>query len=584
MGDGADLVDGGAGIDTYSASGAGGADVLSVTLTGGAISNLGGVSLTGIESIVADLGGGTDTLSYAGSTTAVTVNLTGSATGFTSIRGIENAIGGNGADLFLGTAGNVNTFDGRGGNDVYVVHDTGDVVIEGTAGGTDEVRSFANIYTLSNPNVENLNFVGAGNFTGTGNNGANVINGGIGNDLLNGMAGNDTLHGGVGNDIINGGDGADTINYTIGDGIDTWDGGAGIDRLNVTGTAANNTLNVVYDGTSLTNVAGNATSNIEQVVLDMLGGVDTLVYNTSANVTVNLGLGQATGFLFVGGIENVASGSGNDTLVGSTGIINSLNGGAGNDVYVVQESADVVTEGLNGGIDEVRSTANSYTLTNANVENLTFTGAGNFIGIGNAAANVISGSSGADTLSGGVGNDTLNGNAGNDTLNGELGNDTLFGGTGVDTLNGGDGSDTLDGGTENDTLNGGIGNDTLLGGAGIDTLNGGDGIDVINGGIGNDLLTGGLGNDIFTFQAGFGADRITDFDANVAAGGQDMLDISGLGITAATFASSVHISVANLDGVGALDTLVVIGTNSIGLLGVDGTGANVVTQADFILS
>ena len=43
------------------------------------------------------------------------------------------------------------------------------------------------------------------------------------------------------------------------------------------------------------------------------------------------------------------------------------------------------------------------------MENLTFTGAGNFAGNGNGSANVITG---------GAGNDTLNGNGGNDTLNG----------------------------------------------------------------------------------------------------------------------------------------------------------------------
>ena len=59
------------------------------------------------------------------------------------------------------------------------------------------------------------------------------------------------------------------------------------------------------------------------------------------------------------------------------------------------------------------------------------------------------------------------------------------------------------------------------------------GNDTLDGGAGNDTLIGGAGNDVFKFLAGFGQDTITDFDAN-PAGGQDLMDISALGITAAT--------------------------------------------------
>jgi Ca2+-binding RTX toxin-like protein len=440
--------------------------------------------------------------------------------------------------------------------------------------------------------VENLTFIGTGGFTGTGNASSNVITGGSGVDVLSGLAGNDTLRGGLGNDTLAGGtgndnilagDGNDVINYSVGDGVDSWDGGAGLDRLNVNGTIAPNILNVIYNGSVLTSVSGSTMVNVEQFVADLGAGIDTLNYSTTSAVTVNLGLGTASGFTRIIGIENVLGGSGNDTLVGAAGVINSLNGAAGNDTYVVQEAGDIVTEAVGGGIDEVRSSGTSYTLA-ANVENLTFAGVGNFTGTGNASANVITGGSGSDTLSGGLGNDTLFGNASNDTLNGDAGDDTLNGGTGVDVLNGGDGNDLLDGGSESDTLNGGLGNDTLLGAAGNDALNGGDGIDVINGGVNNDVMSGGIGNDIFLFQAAFGIDRISDFDADAALGGQDRMDISALGITAADFGTSVAIAVVNLDNAGLLDTVVTIGTNSIGLIGVNGVGANAITQADFILA
>ncbi|MCK7481286.1 MAG: hypothetical protein M0C28_31950 [Candidatus Moduliflexus flocculans] len=44
-------------------------------------------------------------------------------------------------------------------------------------------------------------------------------------------------------------------------------------------------------------------------------------------------------------------------------------------------------------------------------------------------------------------------------------------------------------------------------------------------------MNGGAGNDIFVFAAGFGNDQIAGFDANLAGGGQDLLDISALGLT-----------------------------------------------------
>jgi hypothetical protein len=80
---------------------------------------------------------------------------------------------------------------------------------------------------------------------------------------------------------------------------------------------------------------------------------------------------------------------------------------------------------------------------------------------------------------------------------------------------------------------------TLTGNGFGNTIVGGAGDDTIIGGAGDDVMLGGRGNDVFAFFAGFGHDTINDFDAN-PLGGQDLLDISGLGITAATFAGLGH--------------------------------------------
>jgi len=110
-----------------------------------------------------------DTLSYAGTLTHVTIDLSDpSATGFDVIAGVENATGGSGNDILVGNNG------------------------------------------------DNVLYGGAGNDT---------ISGLGGNDTLIGGQGNDTLTGGTGNDVISGGDGNDTILYTVGNGVDTIDGG-----------------------------------------------------------------------------------------------------------------------------------------------------------------------------------------------------------------------------------------------------------------------------------------------------------------------------------------------------------------------
>jgi Ca2+-binding RTX toxin-like protein len=232
-----------------------------------------------------------------------------------------------------------------------------------------------------------------------------------------------------------------------------------------------------------------------------------------------------------------------------------MSGGADNDFYFVNDVGDTVTEAAGAGTDTVSTTLISYTL-GANIENVTFTGIANFTGVGNALANTINSGIGNDTLTGGAGDDRLNGGAGNDTLNGGLGNDMMAGGTGNDTYfvdsftdavveNLNEGVDTVNTTTTSFNLGTNLENLTFIGagnfsgggsaadniitaGAGNDTLNGQAGNDTLIGGAGNDQMTGGVGNDIFQFFADFGADTITDFDSN-PAGGQDLLDISGLG-------------------------------------------------------
>jgi Ca2+-binding RTX toxin-like protein len=114
-------------------------------------------------------------------------------------------------------------------------------------------------------------------------------------------------------------------------------------------------------------------------------------------------------------------------------------GGAGNDTFIV-DAGDTVSEAANGGTDTVKTALTNYTL-GAELENLTFTGAGNFTGSGNTLGNTITGGSGGDTLDGGSGKDKLVGNGGDDQLLGGAGNDTINGGAGADSMTGDIGAD-----------------------------------------------------------------------------------------------------------------------------------------------
>jgi Ca2+-binding RTX toxin-like protein len=232
-----------------------------------------------------------------------------------------------------------------------------------------------------------------------------TLTGTAGNDTLIGTAGPDTLDGGTGADILTGGLGDDLyIVDNTGDRI-VEAAGAGTDTVqsSVTLTLAANVENLILTGSAAINGTGNTLANV-------------LTGNT--------------------GVNTLAGGGGNDTLDGGLDTVGDvLNGGAGNDIYIVRAN-DTVTEASGAGRDTVRTDLASFTL-GANVEDLIFTGTGAFVGVGNALANVLTGGIGNDTLSGAGGADTLTGGAGADTLTGGAGADQFVftkPGSGIDTV------------------------------------------------------------------------------------------------------------------------------------------------------
>ncbi|WP_302172817.1 peroxidase family protein [uncultured Hydrogenophaga sp.] len=326
------------------------------------------------------------------------------------------------------------------------------------------------------------------------------------------------------------------------------------------------------------------------------------------------GLGGADSLQGMGGNDYLDGGAGADILEGGLGN-DTLIGGAGNDTYVGVDAGDTIIEAAtaNSGTDTVQTALNAFTL-GANLENLTFTGTGNFSGTGNELVNRIIGGAGNDVLDGGTGSDFLTGGAGNDTYRVDVTGDrvTEDANAGTDTviysgstnytlgvnlenlvyvgnteviLTGNGLANEITGGSGADDIVGGAGNDTLLGGAGSDELSGGFGNDRLDGGTGNDSLTGGADNDIFVFGNNFGSDFVQGFDAN-PTGGQDQIDLSAFDIAADQFAGRVTIQgigttitqVTVSDGVDANGNAMVGG--QITLVGVRST---TVTAEDFLL-
>lgn len=438
--------------------------------------------------------------------------------------GDDTLVGGSGSDKLYGNTGNdilygdedgdlldggsgADVMTGGDGSDTYYVDNVSDQVVElASDWGWDTVESSVS-WSLSQ-GVEQLNFTGSANIDGSGNAGDNWLNGNVGNNRLYGGAGNDLLSGGNGlNDGIDnlyGGDGSDTYylyagdtveetNLTLDGGIDTVksyvDGyvlGAGLENLELT-------ENLRGSGNELDNRINGSSGN---EVLEGAGGNDYL-YGDSGNDSLN-------------------GGNGADTMVG----------GWGNDLYYVDNLADVTVEwDFTIGNDTVLSWVN-HTLT-PHIETLLLQGTTNLTGTGNALNNTILGNSGNNLIDGGLGADAMNGGDGNDTYyvdnasditqeNTDLasgGVDTVYStashhtiGLGIENLllsgtansgTGNFGNNTITGNNSDNLLDGGHGNDVLKGGLGNDELFGGEGDDTLDGGVGADGLYGGSGNDSY---------------------------------------------------------------------------------------
>jgi hypothetical protein len=169
-------------------------------------------------------------------------------------------------------------------------------------------------------------------------------------------------------------------------------------------------------------------------------GTNTLDYSSrTANVSINLAFGSASGTSGVSYVQNVIGGAGADSLTGD-GSDNVFTGGPGK---------DIITGG--GGLDTVAETRDAdLTLTNTGLT------------VGGVPEDMLSGIEAA-RLTGGPANNTLNALtfSGEAVLDGGDGNDTLRGGSGADVLIGGEGDDAMIGNGGSDQFTGGPGTNTI---------------------------------------------------------------------------------------------------------------------------
>jgi Ca2+-binding RTX toxin-like protein len=305
------------------------------------------------------------------------------------------------------------------------------------------------------------------------------------------------------------------------------------------------------------------------------GGNDTLRYNGTKNVILDLTAATLDGSVTGGGvlsyaayvhggftiangvvIENAIGGSGNDVIVGNQANSNlyggggndTISGGGGNDVLFGMDGNDTLEGGSANasGYNQIWGGTGNDTASYSNTTDIVYadlTATGGYVNFGagyvltdsyNSIENLVGGSN-SDTLVGDGAVNVLSGGIGNDVLFGLGGNDTLIGGTssaGYNQLWGGSGSDTASyvgqtGAVYADLFNfcgyiddgaGYVLTDTynsienLSGGSGNDVLVGDGSSNVIAGASGADQLYGRGGADFFVYTAYGDSNLVSGYD------------------------------------------------------------------------
>lgn len=442
--------------------------------------------------------------------------------------GRDSILGGDGNDTLYGGTGHDTIQGGLGNNTIY-----GDT----NSGTTDGVNTLSYEGMTAGQNATAS--IGVNN-SGTGT----VVQGGstTATDTFNdiqhiyGGAGDDNFSGNARANLLRGGDGNDTL--TGNGGADTLEGGNGVDTASFAGLAAVDvTLDASGNGTA-TSTSGNVTlRSIENLVgtdnndtfrvsvapsLDTVSGaiqgtinggagVDTVIYNSSitSNIVANLQTGEANGLVNVlTSIENITTGSGNDTIFASD-VANRIDGGAGsNTVDYLHAGASGVAINIADPTVETQISGGSGADVLIRIQNINGSATGNdTITVGNFNSN-INARDGINTITAGNSSSTavynITAGSGNDTI--------VASGSGNHTIAAGNGNNYVGVGGGNSTITSGIGNDVIEAGSGNNTINAGDGFNRVSVGNGNNNITTGANND--SIYAGSGINTVSSGAGN----------------------------------------------------------------------
>jgi Ca2+-binding RTX toxin-like protein len=628
-GDGSDLFEGGDGDDIALVNGGNGAETFTITPNGTRV-RFDRVSpapfsldIGTTESLVLRAGGGDDVITASnGLASLISLTLDGGD-------GNDTITGGDGADTLIGGNGNDVVAGGRG-NDLAQLGNGDDTFVWNPGDGSDTVEGGAGFDTLqfNGSNVgENIDISANGGRVRLFRNVGNVTMDLHGIERINvaalGGADNIVIH-----DLSRTGVKQVAVDLASPRGSGMGDGQA--DTVTVEGTAGGNHITIANSSASIA-VSGlpaqvtidGAEGTNDSLVIDALGGNDTIDASTIAageiRLTIDGGDGNDT-ITGSQGADTLIGGNGNDTVTGGRGDDVALlgsgndtftwNPGDGSDIVEGQDGVDTlrfngsnaneridisangsrvrftrdvanITMDLNGiehiqfnalgGADTV--TVNDLTGTNVNQVsvNLAKTGGG---GDGATDNVIVNGTNNADTISVASSGSSVvvNGLAAQTTVTGidaglldsltvnGLGGDDVINASG---LHAGQIKLAINGGDGNDLITGSAGDDLVIGGRGSDTalLGAGNDTYVWNPGDGSDIVEGQAGTDTLLFNGSNVSEKI-DISAN---GGRVKLTRDVANITM----DLNSIETIDVNALGGADTLTVNDLTGTGVKNVD---------------
>jgi Ca2+-binding RTX toxin-like protein len=473
----------------------------------------------------------------------------------------ETIAGGAGDDVIFGSAGD-DTIDAGDGNNV-VLGDLGEVeyaggvvtrvVSTGDSGGNDRITAGAGRDVVVGGLGDDTIDAGAGNNVVLGDD-ADVTFDPVTGEIATATStdttagGDDSIATGAGDDVVVGGTGSDTIvdaggsNVVLGDNaaLSSVAGSAHIAATDPVDGAAD-AITILGDGSNwvMGETGGDAisTGDGDDLVFGDFGELDgalpaqpavprtpaawsfTSIFTRDADTpagaddTIDAGNGRNV-VLGGQGADRIASGSGDDDLIGGNDVAGGedggdwIDGGAGDDV-IAGDNASVVANGLaTSPLDRTLAGSTLYTAvaTGGYVADVDPSagvdpsyGLERTIVLFDGGSTAAPGTFGDDTIAGGAGNDTIFGQNGDDTIQGDgaLAAPGTSGTLGTVDAPGstsggpGDGMDYVEGGAGADLIFGGLGQDDLVGGSsdlfGYDTApqRDSDGADAIFGDLGD---------------------------------------------------------------------------------------------------